>query len=359
MTDKTLMKHNTRLMPLFVLLVAVAWNSAGAAPNAPLLYHNYCSVCHGDLGDGNSRASQAFAPPPRDFTSEQSQRELSRERLIHSIGFGRAGTAMAAWNSQLSEEEISALADHLLTTFINTRQAMNKHPGKPVYEQNCAVCHGDKGDGGRWTAGLKFRPRDFTATDPKLVDRSTMINTVTNGRPGTPMAAFSGQLEVQQIEQVVDYIRIAFMPKSAEISGLSGTYAHGLPTIPDNITTTKPSGINMNAAMPEGLKGDIARGHDFYMRNCFTCHGVNGDGNGPRAYFINPRPANFLLDKYRSKFNRPRVYAAIRDGKNGTEMPAWGKVLNAQQLADVSEFVFRAFIRNEHKTLAAGEKKKP
>lgn len=350
------MNNNARLITLFLFLVPVTWNSAGAAPNAPLLYHNYCSVCHGDRGDGNSRANQAFTPPPRDFTSAQSQRELNRDRLIHSIGFGRPGTAMTAWNGQLSEVEIGALADYLLATFINPRQALATHPGKPLYEQNCAVCHGDKGDGGRWTGGLKFRPRDFTSTDPKLLDRSSMIDTVINGRPGTPMSAFSGQLEARQIEQIVDYIRTAFMATTAEISGLSGTYAHGLPILTDN--ATPPTSINMDAAMPDGLVGDIRRGSDFYMRNCFTCHGVNGDGNGPRAYFINPKPANFLLDKYRGRFNRPAVYTAIRDGKNGTEMPAWGKVLDAQQLADVSEFVFRAFIKGEQKTLTTAEKKK-
>ena len=43
--------------------------------------------------------------------------------------------------------------------------------------------------------------------------------------------------------------------------------------------------------------------------------------------------------------NRPALYAAISAGRRGTEMPAWDKVLAPQQLADVSEYLFAAFIQ--------------
>jgi mono/diheme cytochrome c family protein len=96
------------------------------------------------------------------------------------------------------------------------------------------------------------------------------------------------------------------------------------------------------------------------MGNCFTCHGVNGDGQGPRAYFIRPKPANFFDTRYQQGFNRVALFNAINDGKLGTEMPAWGKVLTVQQIADLAEFVFRAFIQNDKSILQGsnGEKKK-
>jgi mono/diheme cytochrome c family protein len=40
------------------------------------------------------------------------------------------------------------------------------------------------------------------------------------------------------------------------------------------------------------------------------------------------------------------LFAAVGNGRNGTEMPAWNKVLNDQQIADVSEYVFQSFIVN-------------
>ena len=101
----------------------------------------------------------------------------------------------------------------------------------------------------------------------------------------------------------------------------------------------------MQLTLPLGLRGDFAAGHGFYDANCATCHGVKGDGQGPRAYFINPKPRNFVDASARALLNRPAIYAAVSSGKRGTEMPAWDKVLGPQEIANVSEYVFRSFVR--------------
>jgi cytochrome c oxidase cbb3-type subunit III len=101
---------------------------------------------------------------------------------------------------------------------------------------------------------------------------------------------------------------------------------------------------DISLPMPLGLKGDPAKGGVFFMSNCFTCHGVKGDGEGPRAYFITPPPRDFLLETSRQRLNRPVLFEAITNGRLGTNMPAWGKVLSNQEIADVAEFVFQNFI---------------
>jgi mono/diheme cytochrome c family protein len=42
--------------------------------------------------------------------------------------------------------------------------------------------------------------------------------------------------------------------------------------------------------------------------------------------------------------NRPALFDAISTGKRGTVMPAWKTVLDEQQIANVAEFVFEAFV---------------
>jgi mono/diheme cytochrome c family protein len=101
---------------------------------------------------------------------------------------------------------------------------------------------------------------------------------------------------------------------------------------------------DMAQPMPNGLKGDYAKGRKFFLGNCADCHGAKGDGQGKRAYFINPRPVDFTSTKARSRLNRPAIYTFTTHGKLGTEMPAWGKVLSEQEIADVSEYVFKAYI---------------
>ena len=105
-----------------------------------------------------------------------------------------------------------------------------------------------------------------------------------------------------------------------------------------------PTTVDMSLPMPLGLKGDADKGRIFFMGNCFTCHGIKGDGEGPRAYFITPPPRNFLLESSRQRLNRPALFEAINKGRVGTNMPAWGRVLNNQEIADVAEFVFQDFI---------------
>ncbi len=107
---------------------------------------------------------------------------------------------------------------------------------------------------------------------------------------------------------------------------------------------------DMSLPMPLGLKGDPDKGRVFFMGNCFTCHGVLGDGNGPRAYFITPPPRDFLLETSQQRLNRPVLFEAITNGRLGTNMPAWGKVLSSQEIANVAEFVFQNFISAPPKT---------
>ena len=110
------------------------------------------------------------------------------------------------------------------------------------------------------------------------------------------------------------------------------------------VPSVPPAVADLSLPMPLGLKGDTVKGGAFYMKNCFTCHGVQGDGNGPRAYFITPPPRNFLLGTSRQKLNRPVLFEAITNGRLGTNMPAWGKVLDNQEIANIAEFVFQNFI---------------
>jgi mono/diheme cytochrome c family protein len=130
---------------------------------------------------------------------------------------------------------------------------------------------------------------------------------------------------------------------------ISGTKAHGGREADTASTLAR---VDLTAGLPNGLKGDSKRGGAFYLANCATCHGARGDGAGPRAYFINPKPRNFVEEASRARFNRVALYAAVSEGRLGSEMPAWKQVATAQQMADVSEYVFQTFI--QPKAVVAG-----
>jgi len=366
-------RHVVSLMILCIagsstLAMAGSHNKPGAEIRPAVLYHNYCSVCHGDKGDGRSRAQGSFNSPPLDFTTPGASR-LTRASMIETVTNGRAGTAMTPWKTQLNTREIASVVDYIRNTYMPAAITTDSGRGRTIYSKDCSVCHGEKGDGrSRAQGSFNSPPLDFTA--PGLSAQLTMqrmITSITYGRPETAMAGFKTQLSKEDISAVANYIREGFMG-GANIEGISGIRngraQHEVPSgasanaaaKPVTAPVFKPVVTNMSAAMPQKLKGDIVKGGAFYMSNCATCHGFTGDGRGPRAYFINPKPRDFLHPASRQALNRPVLFEAISEGRYGTEMPAWDKVLDPQEIANITEFVFQRFIQTNLPATAKPEK---
>lgn len=387
-----------------VVAAEVARNQS--AKGVAELYLKNCSVCHGERGDAQTRTQSGLSPKPRDFTTADAAMDLTRERMIEAVTNGRPGTAMVAHKGRLSKEQIAALVDYIRANFMRvpvaeqTGMPESVSLGEKIYTKNCSVCHGDKGNTAYWAKnGLNPPPKDFTSPQAQSeLTSDRMIHSVTHGRPGTGMMPFTTRLSTKEIKAVVSFIRYKFMgidpdkdtgaaplaqhaqgakaststtagtPEVARphagIPGIDMPLSMAEPTtaphqrpqtqapqtsspamdMPSGMTGGHEINVDMTAAIPNKLKADIGWGRKFYMKNCFTCHGVKGDGQGPRAYFNRPPPRNFTSSASRQILNRPRIFDSITKGRVGTVMPAWGKVLNEQEIANLTEFVFQAFI---------------
>ena len=77
---------------------------------------------------------------------------------------------------------------------------------------------------------------------------------------------------------------------------------------------------------------DIAQGRAIYLRYCASCHGRNGEGDGPMARALTTPPTNLRLlsDLYGNPLEEGKVVRAI-DGRaevkahGPREMPVWGE----------------------------------
>ena len=85
------------------------------------IYLERCQVCHGVNGDGKSFAANALHPPPKNFTSPESKKKLTLERMIDSATNGRPGTAMMPWKDNLSKEEIRAVIHYIRKELIGLK----------------------------------------------------------------------------------------------------------------------------------------------------------------------------------------------------------------------------------------------
>jgi mono/diheme cytochrome c family protein len=87
----------------------------------------------------------------------------------------------------------------------------------------------------------------------------------------------------------------------------------------------------------------LKRGQEQYSMYCAGCHGVSGDGEGPAARFLNPKPRDFR--KGRVKFaavpagTLPRdedLIATMNHGLTGTSMPSWRLIAEEDKRAIVA-----------------------
>jgi DMSO reductase family type II enzyme heme b subunit len=72
------------------------------------------------------------------------------------------------------------------------------------------------------------------------------------------------------------------------------------------------------------------QGKTLYDQSCSSCHGEKGDGKGPAADFVFPKPRDFTKGTYKFKSTgsgEPAldsdIIRTIREGNPGTSMPAW------------------------------------
>jgi len=77
------------------------------------IFFKHCKACHGDKGNGKTFAANVLNPPPKNFTSEKSKKELTEKRMLQSVTEGRKGTAMMPWKSRLTEQEIKAVVGYI------------------------------------------------------------------------------------------------------------------------------------------------------------------------------------------------------------------------------------------------------
>jgi len=190
-----------------------------------LLYHNYCSVCHGDQGDGRSRARNSLVPPPANFTDPQLRSRLTVDYMDAIIREGKGGTAMIGWKTQLSAAESKALARYVRVQYVEKSGADGARRGRTFYGHFCASCHGGTGRGIEAAAvAATGAPAAPDLTKVKGLSRERIIASAAVGKPSVGKPGFSQQLSPSDLEAVADYVRLGLLAIS---SGVSGTSAHG------------------------------------------------------------------------------------------------------------------------------------
>lgn len=213
--------------------------------------------------------------------------------------------------------------------------------GKKLYLQDCAVCHGEKGDGnGPLAEGLDPKPRDFTPAKFKF--RSTnssslptdfdIFRTITRGIPGTSMPAFSF---------------ISYEDRFA--------ISHFLKTFSDRFARRKPGPPIPIPEPPPKTPELMELGRKLYNdAECNKCHGTKGQGDGPSAATTKDdweqplKPADLTSGKAKSGTTLKDYYRTLMTGLKGTPMPDSGEVFEPEQAWAVVYYAYSLGEKNRN-----------
>jgi len=202
--------------------------------------------------------------------------------------------------------------------------------GLVLYNENCAICHGENGDGtGPLASGFTPRPADLTGGVFKIRSTETgsfptqadLEKTIRNGIVGSygrSMPPFDN-FDEDELRALIEVVRAAA----------------GGPSFGVEVAVAPP---------PDSI--DLGLGAKLYQDlNCIECHGENGDGDGRMAAELvdaagnKIRPADFRTGQYKGGNQPSDIWMRLYTGLDGTPMQSFGRGSSGDELWALVEYI--------------------
>ncbi|GJL79722.1 MAG: hypothetical protein NPINA01_27110 [Nitrospinaceae bacterium] len=97
-----------------------------------------CTMCHGDNGDGKGKLGAALKPTPRNFTCQETMKDVSAGQMFWIIKNGSPGTGMVAHKKSLKDNEIWDVVKYIRSAFSGVTPPAAKTTSKPVTGKTAA-----------------------------------------------------------------------------------------------------------------------------------------------------------------------------------------------------------------------------
>src|SRR3954464_10047633 len=85
---------------------------------------------------------------------------------------------------------------------------------------------------------------------------------------------------------------------------------------------------------------DAAEGHQLFARNCSSCHGITGAGDGGMAHTLSTAPPAIGARQLTPELTPTLAYNVVSVGVRGTAMPGFGNRLTPQQRWNVINYIY-------------------
>ena len=289
------------------------------------LYAEHCQHCHGVTGDGNGPTAKYLNPPPRDyrlgkfkFTSTNSSAKANREDLARVIENGIPGTYMPSFKL-LEADELQAIVEYI-----------------------------------RWLAMRGENEYRIVRTLANDYSHEAVDSAVASARESDSELS-SREAREQVVAEMMEYLDGDW---EEEFNDDTKFQAEQWRASEDVAALVLPT-----VARVPNTPESRARGRELYLgqkAKCATCHGDAGLGDGPQTLAVqknpitnadfdepglfddwgNPlKPRNLTRGMYRGGRRPLDLYRRLHAGIKGTPMPAFGTVLQDEQIWDIVNYI--------------------
>jgi len=261
---------------------------------------------------------------------------------------------MPSWKIHYGEEDRWKLVHYIRTMFTQTEERPSAPPegedftypdfykesvrwpdatsfvrGKKTFLMHCAHCHGLAGDGQGWDGQyLDPTPADFRGMASKQMTPEAQgehIAKVTFGIQDTAMPYWGEFLPWQDRWDAIKFLMGAWMGGTPSNSSV---YDSG--QVPANYVT-----VSSQVYLDEGHTISPTHGIDLYSQYCATCHGSQGQGDGPgNEGSASGGPAPFPSD-----MGEGYIYWRIWEGVPDSIMPPFQWLISGNDVWDITVYM--------------------
>jgi ubiquinol-cytochrome c reductase cytochrome b subunit len=249
----------------------------------------------------DSPGAEVFETNCTDCHGQRVPSAASVDEAMEIISTGGAHETMPVWGDILTAEQLDALVSYT----VSSADGAPIEQGRALYADNCAICHGNFGEGGANPA----RQDDViapisTAEYLKTRDDATLRAIIEQGQPNFGMSpfgtAFGGPLDSEEVDAIVAFMRSWEANPPVELP-------------PEVVVDQFP-----------------LEAGEIYIELCAQCHGEQGEG------LIGPA----LNDpEFQSGNTDQDIYDTINLGHEATAMIGWGEILSSGQIEGLVNYI--------------------
>jgi len=107
-----------------------------------------------------------------------------------------------------------------------------------------------------------------------------------------------------------------------------GLAAYGSPQ--DGASAKNPVPVNATT---------LAEGKQLFTKNCVSCHGPLGKGDGKAGAALKPPPADLTDEEWKHGSTDAEIFTVIRDGAKGTPMRGFAGRMTTKELWTVLNYL--------------------